>query len=46
MTEGRELQDKYDALCKQTATLIEIIVKLKNGDLKIEEVDLKIGQKE
>ena len=44
--ECTRLRDKYDSLVKQTATLIEILAKLKEGTLKIEEIDLKAGQKE
>ena len=40
------LQAKYDLLVKQAAELIGIIVKLKAGTLKIEEVDLKTGARE
>ena len=40
------LVEKYDLLVKQTASILGVLAKLKSGELKIEEIDLKAGSKE
>ena len=39
------LQEKYDILVKQTASVLGVLAKLKSGDLTIEDIDLKASEK-
>jgi len=39
----KELEDRIVNLEKQTNELIKVLVALKNGTLKIENVDIKVG---
>lgn len=40
------LKEKYDLLVKQTAVLLETLIRLKNGELSVDDIDLKAGQEE
>ena len=40
------LREKYDLLVKQTATVLGVLDKLKSGELKIEDIELKAAPKE
>jgi len=39
-----KLREKYDLLVKQTATVLGVLDKLKSGELKIEDIELKAAQ--